>query len=94
MKKKETNKTWQTLFLDLIKNYPNGIVKIPYEWQKTISLQTLSVASIHVSFITETYVVSVETNTQIPITDLSEIQYRELYLWLDLYTKHCLLKKK
>ena len=93
MKKKETY-TWQTLFLDLIKTYPNGIVKIPYEWQKTISLQTLNLPSIHVSFITETYVVSVETNTQIPITDLSEIQYREIYLWLDLYTKYCLLKEK
>ena len=93
MKKKETNKTWKTLFTELIKQYPNGIAQIPYEWQKTIYLRTLNVLAIHVSFITETYVVSVETNTQIPITDLSEMQYREIYLWLDLYTKHCLLKK-
>lgn len=90
---KNNNKTWKTLFLELIKNYPNGIVQIPCEWQKTISLQTLSESPIHVSFITETYIVSVETNEKISTTNLSEIQYREIYLWLDIYTKHCLLKK-
>lgn len=91
---KANNKTWKTLFLELIKNYPNKIVQIPCEWHKTISLQTLSASPICVSFITETYVVSVETKEKISITDLSEIQYREIYLWLDIYTKHCLLPKK
>lgn len=81
------NKTWKALFLELMGKYQGYIVQVSPEWQKTINIETLSTKAIKPGFIAADYIVSAETNQKISLAELSDMQYRELYLWVDLYTK-------